>query len=74
MPYTCRNCGAKADKEHEVCSGTPEEPEANFCGIPEEWICESKLPTMQYTCETCGSVSVSPDTLCKPEKIKSSLP
>ena len=70
MSYTCRNCGAKSEKAHKLCNEVADEPEANFCGIPEEWICKSNLPAMKYTCETCGSLSLTPENLCKPEEIR----
>jgi hypothetical protein len=70
MSYTCRNCGATSENAHALCSAARGTPEAPFCGIPEEWICEKNLDIMKYSCRTCGSFSAQPEHLCKPVKLE----
>lgn len=70
MSYTCRNCGAISEHAHTLCSAATDTPEAPFCGIPEEWICESNRNMMKYSCKTCGSFSAQPEHLCKPGKLE----
>lgn len=73
MSYTCQNCGVQEENALNLCSATKEGPEDNFCGIPEEWICESMLSQMKYSCESCGSVSANPDNLCRPSEIREEI-
>ena len=70
MSYTCRNCGATSENAYALCSAASDVPEAPFCGIPEEWICESNLNIMKYSCKTCGSFSAQPEHLCKPGRLE----
>ena len=70
MSYTCRNCGAVSESVDDLCSAANNAPEAPFCGIPEEWICESNLNLMKYSCKTCGSLSARSEHLCKPGKLE----
>ena len=70
MAYTCQNCGASADAPTSLCKPINAEFESKFCGAPATQVCDDKLKTIQYACDSCGSVSADADRLCSPSMIK----
>lgn len=70
MSYKCRNCGASSEDADSLCSAASDNPEAPFCGIPKEWVCEDKFKEMEFSCVKCGSISAESKHLCEPGKLK----
>lgn len=70
MAYTCQNCGASADAPTSLCKPINAEFESKSCSAPATQVCGDQLKTIQYACDSCGSVSANADRLCSPSMIK----
>lgn len=68
--YTCENCGATADDSSRLCKPTSKEQEIKFCGVPANDVCEEKIPSVKYKCDSCGKMSAFVGHLCSPSLIK----
>lgn len=72
MAYTCRNCGAEADKPGHLCNPSSESLDCKFCGeqnVTAAHVCKSKLTAMKFSCESCGRLAMDSSHLCKPAEI-----
>ena len=73
MAYTCRTCGAEADKPGHLCNPSEENLDCKFCGetnVPASHVCKDKLASMHYSCDTCGRLSTDAAHLCSHTEIK----
>ena len=72
--HTCPTCaGATCAAGHMCTPEDTEDHECEWCGamiVSERHMCEGKVPEVAYICNTCGRTAVSPEFLCKPEKIQ----
>lgn len=69
MSYTWMNCGASAPAPGELCNPSTDTVEAKFCATSTDQVCEEKLTTMQFKCDSCGGLSPDEEHLCSPRKI-----
>ncbi|MEN6346207.1 MAG: hypothetical protein ABFE16_12985 [Armatimonadia bacterium] len=72
--HSCPTCGGAACAAGHLCTPVDHEAEkCDWCGsmiVNERHMCSGKLPQVAYICNSCGRTAVSPEYLCKPEKIK----
>ncbi|MBU0468466.1 MAG: hypothetical protein KKD07_00740 [Candidatus Omnitrophica bacterium] len=68
---TCReSCG---DSGHLCMPIEKGDSQCDWCGsvIPNQrHLCDAKVKELSYICNSCGRTAISPENLCKPEKIK----
>ncbi|MCD6460591.1 hypothetical protein J7L67_08000 [bacterium] len=70
----CPTCNGTVGEKGHLCTPVNQDGEkCGWCGslIPNErHLCSDKIKELAYICNSCGRTAVSPDYLCKPEKIK----
>lgn len=70
----CPTCRKPAGGHGHLCVPVSHDHETcDWCGslIPDQrHLCSAKVRELAYICNSCGRTAVSPDHLCKPEKIK----
>ncbi len=72
--HVCPTCGGATCEAGHMCTPIDHDDEAcEWCGamiVNARHMCSGKLPEVAYICNSCGRTAVSPEYLCKPEKIK----
>ena len=69
----CPTCNENTGEKGHLCTPLKGDSQCEWCGslIPSErHLCASKVKDLAYICNSCGRTAVSPEYLCKPEKIK----
>ena len=78
MPHTeghsCPTCGEATCEAGHMCAPVDQDDQTcDWCGamiVNERHLCAEKLPDVAYVCNSCGRTAVSPQYLCRPQRIE----
>jgi len=71
--FICANCGAVALDAKNICKVMGKGKKVDWCGsktVRPPSYCHNKAHNDRWQCGKCGQVSVNPELLCEPEKLK----
>ena len=71
--FFCANCGAVALDSKNICKLQGKGKKADWCGIKgvkPPASCQNNVNNDRWQCQNCGTISVNPELLCEPAKLK----